>query len=214
MSVEFLQEWVLTFAGSAWIFALVYLLCVIDGFFPPIPSETVVIALAATWAAAGVPNVWLLWLVAAFGAFTGDQVAYLIGLNVNVRALRPFRGARGRAALDWAGRALGSRGASFIVTARFVPVGRVAVNMTAGAVRYPRHRFMPLVLLAGLIWAAYGIALGVLAGRWFEDNPLLAVAAGVASGLVVGYLIDLLLRRLSGRSTPAGTAAPGKRDGG
>jgi membrane protein DedA with SNARE-associated domain len=193
-----LQHWVLTLSGSPWVYLLVYLFCLLDGFFPPVPSETIVIALAATWASVGQPHIALLWLVATLGAFTGDQIAYAIGRRSDVRSWRAFRHPRGAAALEWARRSLHGRGVSFILTARFVPVGRVAVNMTAGAVHYPRRRFVPIVGLSAALWAGYGVAIGAFSGRWFQDNPVLAVVVGIVAGLLLGLVLDSVVRRTAG----------------
>ena len=40
------EEWVIALAGSPWILLAVLALATIDGFFPPVPSESVVIAVA------------------------------------------------------------------------------------------------------------------------------------------------------------------------
>ena len=42
-----LEGWALALVGSPWIFVVLYLFATIDGFFPPIPSESIVIALSA-----------------------------------------------------------------------------------------------------------------------------------------------------------------------
>ena len=60
-----IEAWALALAGSPWIFVVLYLFATIDGFFPPIPSESVVIALAALAISSGQPNIWLVMLVAA-----------------------------------------------------------------------------------------------------------------------------------------------------
>src|SRR5690606_36206223 len=134
--VQTLEDWILAMAESFWVFPALYGFATIDGFFPPIPSESVVIALGSLNRSAGVPNLPLVLLFAALGAFTGDQIAYQIGKKINVRGLRFMRSERAQAALDWAERSLERRGASFIIAARYVPIGRVAVNMIAGAVGY------------------------------------------------------------------------------
>ncbi len=204
--MEQLQDWVVSLGSTPWVYLALYAFCLVDGFFPPVPSESVVIALAATWASVGVPNVWLVALAAALGAFTGDQVAYALGRRTELRRWRPFRHPNGRAVLDWAETMLHGRGVSFIVTARFIPVGRVAVNMTAGSLRFPRRRFVPITMLAAVLWAGYGVAIGAFAGTWFRDQPVLAVAVGIGLGLGLGFLLDPLLRRVGG-------APPKKADG-
>ncbi len=168
---------------------------VIDGVFPPIPSESVVIASATTWQTTGKPIIGLIWFAAALGAWCGDQVAYSIGKTIPVRKVPGMRGPRGLATLDWAERALEHRGTSFIIAARFIPVGRVAVNLTAGALRFPRRRFMAVDAFGAAIWASYSIGLGVIAGSLFNDNTLLSIAIGVVGGVVLGYLVDLILSR-------------------
>ncbi|HEX5332488.1 MAG TPA: DedA family protein [Cellulomonas sp.] len=190
-----LEHWTLALAGSPWVYVALYVFATIDGFFPPIPSESVVIGLAALAASTGEPAIAVLIPVAALGAFTGDQIAYTIGTRVDLHRVRLFRGRKGRRALEWAENALAHRGSSFILAARYIPVGRVAVNMTAGALGFPRRRFVGLTALAGLTWAAYGTAIGIGAGAWLKGHPVVAVAVGIVVGVVVGLVIDWALRR-------------------
>ncbi|WP_246130958.1 DedA family protein, partial [Cellulomonas aerilata] len=194
-----LEDWVLALAASPLVYAALYLFATIDGFFPPIPSESVVIALAAVAMSTGAPDLWLLLAVAAAGAFTGDQIAYAIGRRVPVRRTRLLRRPRAQRTLDWAERALANRGASFIIGARYIPVGRVAVNMTAGAVGFSRRRFVGLTALAAASWAVYSVVIGVGAGFWLHDRPLVAVAVGVVAGTLIGFGVDAVLSRVQGR---------------
>ncbi|GEA82030.1 DedA family protein [Cellulomonas uda] len=203
-----LEQWALDLAASPWIYLVMYLFAAIDGFFPPIPSESVVIALAALAVGpGGEPNLWVVVPVAALGAFTGDQIAFSIGRRVPVHRLRLFRSGRGQAALAWAERALERRGASFIIAARYIPVGRVAVNMTAGAVGFPRRRFTFLAAIAAVTWACYSTVIGVSAGAAFRDHsPLWGVVVGVVGGVVIGVVVDWALRRWLSRADPDGAA--------
>ena len=74
--------------------------------------------------------------------------------------------------------------------ARYIPVGRVAVNMTAGATGLPHRRFWPLTVLAGACWAAYSVLIGLLAGNAFRDQPMLGATIGVVLALCLGVLVD------------------------
>ncbi|KGM14526.1 DedA family protein [Cellulomonas bogoriensis] len=207
------EEWVITLAGSPWVFVALYAFAVIDGIFPPVPSESVVIALAALSVAGGEPNLWLLVAVAALGAFTGDQIAYQTGRHIPVRRLRVMSSRRAQRTLDWAERALTQRGAALILGARYIPVGRVAVNLTAGTVAYPRRRFVGLAGLAAVTWAGYSTLLGVGAGVWLKEHPLVAVGVGVAGGITIGLVVDAVLRRVLERrraAAPAGAVAGGQ----
>jgi membrane-associated protein len=207
-----LEGWALELAGSAWIYPAMFLFAMIDGFFPPIPSESVVIALATLAVSVGVPNLWILVPVAALGAFAGDQIAYTIGTRVKVRELKLFRPRKAQAALDWAEQALERRGAAFIIAARYIPVGRVAVNMTAGAVGFPRGRFMILDAIAAITWAIYSAAIGVSAGAWLGHHPALAVVVGVVGGVVIGFGVDWFLRRWFESRAPVPDAIPSPPD--
>ena len=194
-----LEEWILAFVASPFVYLAVYLATTVDGFFPPVPSESAVIALAALAMSTGVPDVWLLVAVAAAGAFTGDQLAYAIGRRVKIRSTRVLRGRRAQRAVDWAEYALTNRGASFIIGARYIPVGRVAVNMTAGSLGFPRRRFVGLTAVAAVSWAIYSTVIGIGAGAWLHERPVVAIVVGVIAGTVIGLGVDWVLGRVQRR---------------
>ncbi|SFB02968.1 DedA family protein [Cellulomonas marina] len=203
-----MEQWLLDLLGSAWVHPGLFAFAALDGFFPPVPSESAVIAVASVAAATGAPDLRLVVLAAALGAWVGDQVAYAIGRRVDVRSLRVLRGARAQRAVDRAEAALARRPAALLLAARYVPVGRVAVNMTAGAVRYPWRRFAAVSALGGLLWSLWSTLLGVAAGAWLHGRPLVAVAVGVVGGLLVGLGVDRVAAAVSRRRRRRGAAAP------
>lgn len=203
----------LTLSASPLVYVAMYLFAVLDGLLPPIPSESLVIALAAVSSAAGHPSLWLVTLVAAAGAFTGDQLTYLLGRRIDLRGSRLLRGERAQRALDRAGAMLDSRGAVVVVSARFVPAGRVAVNLTAGAFAYPRRRFVLLSALGTAAWAVYFTVIGIGAGAWLDGRPVLAIVVGVVGGITLGVVADRAIHRLrhlraARRPAAAGSGAP------
>lgn len=189
------QDFVLDAADEWWVLPLLYAFCTIDGFFPPIPSESIVIALASLGVTGASAPLWAIFFVAAAGAFSGDFIAFSIGRRIPVRTIRLFRSERGQAVLDWAETRLSRRGGSFILSARYVPVGRVAVNMTAGAVGFPLRRFILFAFIASLMWAGLGVLIGTVAGHLLGDRPLVAMAVGIVVGVGIGYLVDRVLSR-------------------
>ncbi|GAA4831093.1 hypothetical protein GCM10023221_03500 [Luteimicrobium xylanilyticum] len=191
--LQHLQDGILAASGLWWIYPAVVLFCLVDGFFPPVPSESVVIALAVAATTGHDPNLWLLLAAAVVGAWSGDQVAYQLGRWIGTDRVRLLRGPRGRRAVAWARYALERRGATFILAARYVPVGRVAVNMSAGAVRYPRRRFMAVSGLAAVFWGACSVLVGLASAAWLGERPLLAMAVGVVVGLLLGLGIDRIV---------------------
>ncbi|MHA7286743.1 DedA family protein [Arthrobacter sp. MDT3-44] len=202
---------VLAAAGQPWVYLLVLVCCVVDGFFPPFPSESVVVGLASLVLTQGVLNPWLLILVAALGAFLGDNIAYGIGRGIGTTRFRWMRRPRMQRSFGWAGSELAKRAASLILVARFIPIGRVAVNLTAGATGYPRRRFVALTALSGTVWAGYSVGIGAIAGTWFQHNHLLGVAVAVGIAVVIGVLVDRGTAFVRG-STPLEAPALQPRD--
>lgn len=199
-------------AATPWSILLLFVFVVIDGFFPPIPSESVVIALASLSMSGEGPPLWAILPVAAAGAFIGDVIAFSIGRNVPLRRFRWFRTARGARTLAWAERTLQQRGGAFILAARYIPIGRVAVNMSAGALGFGRKRFLGFAAIGAVSWSIYSTLLGIGAGAVLKDHPLLAVVVGIVLGVTLGTIIDIVMRRVFG-APPVIAGEAGAGDG-
>lgn len=193
------EAWILALTSSWWVFVALFALCTIDGFFPPVPSESIVITLAVTAHTTGMPNIWLVLVVAMAGAWCGDQIAFSLGRWISTDRIPWLRTQRGRRAVERAERAIAHRGASFILGARYVPIGRVAVNMTAGAVGYRRERFVAVTTVAAIMWAVYSVLIGLAAATWLGHSTLLAMGVGVVGGVLTGFAIDRVMARVARR---------------
>lgn len=191
IEVEQLTELLTSVTGSPAIYLIVLAVCAIDGFFPPIPSETTLVTVAAVAVTTGTPNLLLLGLVAAIGSITGDNIAFALGRRFGSSRLR--RNARVAQVLDWAGREMANRPASLILVGRYIPVGRIAVNMTAGATGLPHRRFLLLSSVAGVCWATYSLLIATFASAFAHDNPLLAAGIAIVIAIVLGFLVDRLI---------------------
>lgn len=211
--MEFINEAILHAAGQWWIFPILTIFCFIDGFVPILPSETLIVALGALSVTSGQPNMWFVMAAAAVGAIAGDNTAYLLGRHVGVERFRWMRRPKVQRALNWARYELDKRGAMLIFTARYIPVGRVAVNWIAGTTAYPRRRFVILDICASVTWVAYSAGVGILAGNWVHEHPLLGVGIAIAFAIVLGIVVDHLLtwlhrwRDARGAATAAGRSA-------
>jgi membrane protein DedA with SNARE-associated domain len=188
--VDILNELIMQAIASPWLYLVLFAVTIIDGFFPPVPSETVLVAAAAVTASTGEGNLLLLGAVAAVGAAIGDNIAYLIGRGLGTTRFAWMRRPRVATAFYHAQRALDRRSATLILGARYIPVGRVAVNMSAGALGFSWRRFLPLSLIAGVSWSVFSLAVGLLAGAWIKDQPLLSAGLGIVIALVIGLVID------------------------
>lgn len=181
---------------SPWLLPALYLLVVGDAFLVVLPSETVVVALGAIAGATGSPALAPVILVAAAGAITGDALCFGIGRVAGTDRWRWQRVRPVRAAIERARRAVHTRTAVLIFTARYVPFARIAVNLTAGASGLSLRRFIPLSAAAGLAWAIYNTVVGAFFGAVLSEQPVLAIVSSVVVAIALGLAIDAMTARL------------------
>lgn len=206
--VDAINSLIGTVMASPWALLAIFMVCVIDAFFPVVPSETTVIAGGALAASGGQNILWVI-VLAAVGAVIGDHISYSIGRGLGTRAVgRVLRGEKGGAALRWAEGALESRGGLMIVALRFIPGGRTATTLAAGTLRYPLLRFSAFDVVAALMWALYGGFIGYFAGDLFQGNHLLAVTVGVGLSAGISLVVEVtrhfVRRRGSGEGPRTG----------
>lgn len=200
-AMEAVSTFIISAAGNPFSYLMIFLFCAIDGFFPPVPSESLVVALSSLIPNAGVPNPWLLGISAGLGAFVGDNLAYLIGKGIGTDRFAWMRRKRFQHAFAWAGYELRLRPVSLILVARFVPIGRVAVNLVAGATNYSHRRFVFLTCFSSVGWASYSVLIGMLAGQWFQEHHLLGMVIAVVVAMGLGVLIDRIVSKASGNTS-------------
>jgi membrane protein DedA with SNARE-associated domain len=190
--------------ASGWAYAIVLLLAFLDVFLPVVPSETAVIT-AGVVAGAGGLSLPIVIVVAATGAFLGDNTSYLVGRRYGHRATsRFFSKGKGAGRLDWAERQLNERGGELIVVGRFIPGGRTVVTLSAGTLHYPWARFALFDAIAAVGWALYASLLGYVGGHAFEEAPWkgLLLALGIAFAVTGSIeLVRWALRRQKTRET-------------
>ena len=185
--------------SSWWIYLALWGFAALDGFFPAIPSETLVVT-AGVFAASGEPNLYAVIVVAAVGAFIGDHISYALGRGAGGRLLDRMKpGTKRYAAVLWARQALAERGGLVLVVARYVPGGRTAVTLTMGSVRYPLRQFSGFAALAAVSWGIYCSLVGYIGGKAFEDNPLKGVVLGIGLALAVTLIVEVVRHRLKKR---------------
>jgi membrane protein DedA with SNARE-associated domain len=192
---------------SDWTYAVIFLFALLDVLVPLVPSETSVIT-AGVVAGAGDLSLPLVVLVAAAGAFAGDNIAYLLGRYAGPRVNhRLFKGEQGEKRLAWADEQLRRRGGELIVTARFIPAGRTLVTLTAGGLGMPWKRFALFDVIAGLTWALYASLLGYIGGKAFEHKPWVGLLLAVGIAFAVAGTIELV-RRIREKRKAARASSP------
>ncbi|WP_338720251.1 VTT domain-containing protein [Devosia sp. XK-2] len=194
--MDILNDLVLPLAASPWVYAIALGLVILDSFFPLFPSEVVIVGLASLAASHAEPDIVLLLLIAALGALVGDTLTYFLGRFIGVRRLQSTRLRPLVRLLRWASRRLGRRAGMVILTARFIPWARLAVNLTAGSTGYAFWRFAPFCLAASTLWAAYNVTMGYLAGHWFSAQPIIGMLAAIILAVALGFLLDAINTRI------------------
>jgi membrane-associated protein len=190
-------------SSSPWTYALIFAIAALDAVLPLVPSESMLIT-AGVVAAVSDLSLALVIAAGASGAFAGDNGAYALGRAADARVRRlVFVRRRGARRLVWIERAFTNRAGSLIVGARFVPGGRTAVMLTAGATSLPFGRFVKFVVIAAAAWSSYAALLGYAGGRAFEGEPLTALLLGLGVAASSSAIVEAL-RRWGGRLlTPA-----------
>lgn len=203
------ELWITQAALTPWAFVLLAILILVDALFPALPSESIVISLASLYVH---QQPWLLVLLMPYAAvfcWLGDNMAYLLGTTGWLQHNRLTRRPRVRRAMDWAEAELERRGSTIIIVGRFIPGGRIAINLTCGIVGFSHRAFMAATVASATLWAGYSVTVGAVAGSWFRDHKLVGITVAVLLGVVLGPLVDQLLRRTILRGDPAaGRPAP------
>lgn len=197
----------------------VFLSVMVESTGVPVPSESILIAVAALATGSGphAPAITTVILAAAAGAVIGDNFGYAIGRGAGRRILARF-GPRIGLGPDRQrlGRYLFQRyGGRVVIAARFVSVLRTAVSLLAGTTRMPWPRFLLGNVTGAIVWAgavgggAYLLGERVRAWSWPASLALLTLAA---AALAVGAV--LLKRREAELQAEADRALPDASAGG
>jgi len=208
--IQDLVDVVVGLMSSPWVYLLIGLVALADAIVPLAPSETVVIT-AGVFAATGTTDVALVIASAAAGALAGDHLSYLIGRTTSRWTTGQDSTGRRARMVRRAGALLAERGGTALVAARYVPGGRTAVTLGMGALRHPLGNFSRWDAVAAGSWAVYCTAVGMIGGAAFAEDPLPAVALGMAITLTITGLFEIVryVRRNRQRAqapTPSDTA--------
>ena len=163
------------------------------------PGETVAL-IAGALAAAQAFSPWLAFATVASAAVLGDVAGYALGhywgqavLDRWPFACRQYE--RHRARLE---SYFESWGTATVLIGRFIAVGRAFVPFAAGLSEMPGRRFIPMAVIAGVLWGGVVVALGfVLGSNWrLVGSWLRSLGAGILILFAFTILMVLLWRWL------------------
>ena len=173
-------------------YLVIFIIALLDSVLPVVPSETMVI-IGGVAAGLGDLNILLVMVVAAAGAFLGDNMSYEIGLRAKDWVNTRYRSTEKRAKrLDWAETQIEERGGLLLITARFIPGGRTLLTLSCGVTGQPHRWFARWVGVAAGVWAVYASMLGYVGGKAFEDNHTMAFVLAFTMAVSITVLIEVV----------------------
>lgn len=180
---------------SGWLLPALPLMIAVDGPFPVLPSETVLMtAVAIAFTEHDTGMLLALFAVAVLGSAVGDLVVYALGRSSH----RLVSGSAEGGLAAWMRRHLLARPGTALVGARFVPGGRLVSTAAAGRFGLPVRVFLPWSLVSSTVWAAYMVGVGGVIEPITGGDPVRCVVAGTVLAVLTGGLFALAqrLRRL------------------
>jgi membrane protein DedA with SNARE-associated domain len=193
---------------TAWLLAVAAAFVTLDAVLPVLPSETALVSVGVL-ASTGVFSVQASLVALAAAAFAGDLLAFGLGRSAAPRweRLRATATRRG-AVMRGASAALGRYGVGLVASARFVPAGRTAVTVSAGASGMPMPVFVLGAVVGSVAWATAFTLTGYLGGLAFADNPAIGLLVGLGVVALVALLTEVVRQtRHDEPSSPTATAA-------
>jgi membrane-associated protein len=148
---------------------------------------------------------WLACLLLTATAFAGNAVGYEIG-----RAAGPKIFHRGDSRLfkqEYVDKTVGffeRYGARAIVLARFVPIVRTFITVTAGVGRMPRRRYLAYSGIGAVLWATGVTVLGYFLGSIaFIRGHIELILLGIVLVSVIPVIVEVLRARRQRSAEPA-----------
>lgn len=195
------------FLSSFWIYATGGAFVMVSAIIPPVPSTTVFVGLGAIAGLEGGPSALPLVVAMMAGALAGDLLTFWGTKLFGHTKWGSVRGPRRQRAVDAATRRLRQRPYMFMLTSRFIPLGRLSSNIAATVAGYPLRAFTMFSLVSATIWSLYSVGIGMLTRLWPDISTQAAVVVAIVFSIVLGWLVGKVstwfLDRKHARRNPA-----------
>ena len=147
---------------------------------------------------------WLACILTSIAAIAGNQVGYHIGKAAGPRIFnRPDSRLFRRDYVDKTNAFFERYGARAIVLARFVPIVRTFITVTAGVGRMNYRVYTTYTVIGGVVWAAGVMVLGYsLHNVDFVAKHIELILIAIVAVSVVPIAIELLRQRSKSREDP------------
>jgi membrane-associated protein len=184
---------------GAWTYGLLFFIIFMETGFvvtPFLPGDSLIFA-AATFAARGSLNPWLLFFLMALAAVSGDTANYWIGHAVGAKA---YTGEVKWIKKEYMERTHGffeKHGGKTIFLARFVPIIRTFAPFVAGVGKMSYRYFISWNIIGGITWVAIFTLAGYFFGniKFVQDNFELVIVAIIVISVIPAIVEWVKARR-------------------
>ena len=163
---------------------------------PFLPGDSLIFA-AATFAARGSLNPWVMYILLSIAAVAGDTANYWIGHRVGARAYTGEVKWIKKEYMERTHAFFEKHGGKAIFLARFVPIVRTFAPFVAGVSQMHYGFFIRWNIIGGLTWVAIFTLLGYFFGNipFVQNNFELVIIAIIVISLVPAMVEGLNARR-------------------
>lgn len=177
--------------AGPWVLGLVSLIIFIESgvLFPFLPGDSLLFTTGLLHHQLGL-NLWLLLVVVSIAAILGDQVGYMLGHYFGRKLFSADGKVLNYRNLDRAHEFFNRYGGKALVLARFVPIVRTYVPLTAGIAKYRYRDFAKWNILGALLWCILLTFAGVWLGNvtWIRENvDLIVIVLVLASVIPIAF---------------------------
>jgi membrane-associated protein len=189
---------IITRFGS-WTYVLLFFVIFMETGFvvtPFLPGDSLIFA-AAAFAARGVLNPWMLFILMAIAAFAGDTANYWIGHAIGAKAYTGEVKWIKKEYMERTHAFFEKHGGKTIFLARFVPIIRTFTPFVAGVSEMSYRYFITWNLIGGITWVALFVLLGFFFGNipFVQKNFELVIVAIILISLVPAVVEGVKARK-------------------
>ncbi len=183
---------------GAWTLALLFVVIFLETgvvVTPFLPGDSLIFA-AATFAARGALNPWMIFISMSIAAVVGDTVNYWIGHRVGARAYTGEVKWIKKEYMERTHAFFEKHGGKTIFLARFVPIIRTFAPFVAGVSQMPYGFFIRWNIIGGVTWVATFTLLGYFFGNipFVQKNFELVIIAIIVIS-VIPAVVEVLKAR-------------------
>jgi membrane-associated protein len=183
---ELLQD-IITRYGT-WTYGLLFVVIFMETGFvvtPFLPGDSLIFA-AATFAAKGALNPWIIFGLLSVAAIAGDTVNYWIGHRIGARAYTGEVKWIKKEYMERTHAFFEKHGGKTIFLARFVPIIRTFAPFVAGVSRMSYGYFITYNFIGGIAWVAIFTVLGYFFGNipFVQKNFELVIIAIIVISVI------------------------------